>query len=90
MISRIVLVALITAATPAIAADLNETHQEVNVPAGKLHARAHRPLAAAPCTTTSAAHPVGGKMPAATSAALARTSCAPLNEAEAATKTNKG
>lgn len=90
MFVRIALAAALLSATPAFAADLKDTHQEVNAPNGKLHARAHRPLSQGACSTVSAAHPVGGKMPAATSAALARTSCADINEAETETKSNKG
>ncbi|MES2495598.1 MAG: hypothetical protein V4618_05775 [Pseudomonadota bacterium] len=49
---RLVLSALsltLLAAAPLSAASLSQTHAEVAVPAGKLHAKGFRPLAPQPC-----------------------------------------
>ena len=62
------------AAMPVSAAGLAETHREVAVPAGKIHAKAFRPLAPQPC----AAHQgnPSGSRPAATQATRSAKDCA--------------
>ena len=62
------------AAAPLSAAGLSETHQEVPVPAGKIHAKAFRPLAPQPCAEART-NPAGNR-PAATLPARDMQSCA--------------
>ncbi len=61
------------AAAPLSAAGLAETHQEVAVPAGKIHAKAFRPLAPQPCAVAKS-NPSGSR-PAATLPARTAEAC---------------
>jgi hypothetical protein len=61
------------AAMPLSAAGLAETHREVAVPAGKIHAKAFRPLAPQPCAAQQA-NPSGSR-PAATQAVRMAQDC---------------
>ncbi len=62
MIARIALFALIATASPAMAAGIDTTHEEVKTAPGKLHARAYRPLAPTTCATPRTGHPAGGRI----------------------------
>jgi len=69
------------AAMPLPAAGLADTHQELTVPAGKLPAKAFRPLAKQPCAAARA-NPSGSR-PATTQPARSTEACA---KAEAAAR----
>jgi hypothetical protein len=62
------------AAAPLSAAGLAETHQELAVPAGKIHAKAFRPLAPQPCTEAKG-NPSGAR-PASTQPVRITENCA--------------
>lgn len=62
------------AAAPLSAAGLADTHQELAVPPGKIHAKAFRPLAPQPCAEARA-NPSGSR-PATTQPARATENCA--------------
>lgn len=60
------------AASPLSAAGLAQTHAEVSVPAGKLHAKGFRPLAPQPCAFRQV-NPSGSRI---ATTLPARTDCA--------------
>ncbi|ATE67121.1 hypothetical protein [Rhizorhabdus dicambivorans] len=69
------------AAAPLSAAGLAETHRELAVPPGKIHAKAFRPLAPQPCAAAKV-NPSGSR-PAATLPARDMEGCAKAEAARA-------